>query len=562
VKKIIAFSYARCSTPKQQNEHSGKSIDRQIADAQKYAELKGYALSSENIIAEIMSSYGGRNIGEEGALGAFVERAKDGKLSGSVLILEDLDRFSRTNPTVATQVFLELVNQGVTIVTLGEPPKEYNKEILNGQGGMSDLITTVLEFFRSNGESRRKRGYATKKWSKRRERAAEGTAFKMKHPGWVRFIQTEKKEAYGHYVEIKERADVLRRIYSMFLDGKSIYNICKILNKTDETGVKTFSGRGWSNGLVKHYLKTRAVLGEYQPNKIIAGKRIAEGDAIKNFFPKIIEQDQFDRVQARWKTVPTRNGRPPVDESTEILFGLIRCPYCSRSIGVQEARYQHIMACNGSYDNACVRIGISRHFIEWSAAASTEEIFNSISLSENNTQKIQALEGRLVAIRNKKRNLVDLVADGIVEAKAKVMLLEDESRRISTELEQERNMELANEEEGDRFVEAFVTNSMDKGIRMKAMLHIRRFIAKVEPFFLGDLGNYSSYRKEMDSAESSGLKRNKLWAIYRKKFKVRERQFIRITFTRPINGLTGREISYQHYLDQMEICGVKVRANY
>jgi hypothetical protein len=172
------------------------------------------------------------------------------------------------------------------------------------------------------------------------------------------------------------------------------------------------------------------------------------------------------------------------------------------------------------------------------------------------------LEGRLVAIRNKKRNLVDLVADGIVEAKAKVMLLEDESRRISTELEQERNMELANEEEGDRFVEAFVTNSMDKGIRMKAMLHIRRFIAKVEPFFLGDLGNYSSYRKEMDSAESSGLKRNKLWAIYRKKFKVRERQFIRITFTRPINGLTGREISYQHYLDQMEICGVKVRANY
>lgn len=562
MKKIIAFSYARCSTPRQQNEYSGKSIDRQISDAQKYAELKGYELSSENVIAEIVSSYGGRNIGEEGALGAFVERARDGKLSGSVLILEDLDRFSRTDPTVATGVFLALVNQGVTIVTLGEPPKEYNKANLNSPSGMSDMFTTVLEFFRSNGESRRKRGYATKKWIKRREMAAEGVAFKMKHPGWVRFIKTHKKEAYGHYVEIQERADVLRHIYAMFLEGKSVYTICKILNMTDGTGIKTFSGRCWSLSLVKHYLKSRSVLGEYQPNKIIAGKRIAEGDPIKNFFPRIIEQDQYDRVQARWKTVPPRNGRPPSDESTEILSGLIRCPYCSHSIGVHEARYQHIMACNGGYNNGCVRIGISRHFIEWSAAASTEEIFNSISLSQNNTQKVEALEGRLVAIRAKKQNLVELVADGIVEAKAKVMLLENESRKISGELEQERNFELTNEEEGDRFVEAFVTNSMDKEIRMKAMFHIRRFIAKVEPFFLGDIENYNNYRKEMEFAVLNGKKRNELWAIFTKRFKVRERQFIRITFTRPINGLTHREISYQYYLDQMEMCGVKVKAKY
>ena len=252
----------------------------------------------------------------------------------------------------------------------------------------------------------------------------------------------------------------------------------------------------------------------------------------------------------------------PSDESTEILSGLIRCPYCSHSIGVHEARYQHIMACNGGYNNGCVRIGISRHFIEWSAAASTEEIFNSISLSQNNTQKVEALEGRLVAIRAKKQNLVELVADGIVEAKAKVMLLENESRKISGELEQERNFELTNEEEGDRFVEAFVTNSMDKEIRMKAMFHIRRFIAKVEPFFLGDIENYNNYRKEMEFAEASGKKRNELWAIFRKKYKVRERQFIRITFTRPINGLTQKEIRYQHYLDQMEICGVNVRSNY
>jgi hypothetical protein len=84
----------------------------------------------------------------------------------------------------------------------------------------------------------------------------------------------------------------------------------------------------------------------------------------------------------------------------------------------------------------------------------------------------------------------------------------------------------------------------------------------VEPFFLGDIENYSNYRKEMEFAVLNGKKRNELWAIFTKRFKVRELQFIRITFTRPINGLTQREISYQYYLDQMEMCGVKVKAKY
>ena len=380
----------------------------------------------------------------------------------------------------------------------------------------------------------------------------------MKHPGWVRFVPSHPDSQEGHYEEIEERADVIRGIFKLFNDGVSVYSITKRLNKNDETGIPTFAGKKWSGSLVKYYLRSRSVLGEYQPRRIINGKRIDEGEAIKDFFPAIIKKRDFDRVQARWSVVPNRNGRPPSDESDEILSGIVRCPYCSGSMGVQEGKNKHRLACNRSYENACVRVSVSRHFIEWCAAASAEEIIDSIALSESNTAAIQALEGNLSSIKKKIDNLVDLVANGVKAAEQKVNALDQEARKVSAELEQERNMELTNEADGEAFVEAFVTNKMSKEIRIKAMFHIRRFVAKVEPYFLGDQKTYDKYRADLEAAEASGVKRGSVWLKLRKKYQIEKKQFIRITFTRPIEGKTERVFTYQQYLEQMRISGVAV----
>jgi hypothetical protein len=527
-----------------------------MADAKKYAEEKGYELSPENIIEEIVSSFRGKNISEEGHLGAFVKKAENGKLNGSILILEDLDRFSRTDPTVAMEKFLKLINDGVTIATLGERPKEYCKSELNTQ--MGDLFMTLNEFFRSNGESRRRRGWANEKWRKRREAAANGKVFKMKHPKWLMFIPDEKDDKFGKYEPIPERVAIIERIYQLFNEGQSIYRITKTLNGLTSEGVKSLGGKSWTGSLVKYYLKARSVMGEYQPRKIISGKRIDEGEANPDFFPKIISRDVFDRAQARWHVVPTRNGRPPKDESDEILSGLIRCPYCGGSFGIQEGHLKQRLSCNRAYENACVRVGVKRHFIEWCAAASTDEIFNSMALGDGNTQKLQELEGRLSEISRKKEKLIDLVMAGVAEAKKKVMQLEGESRLISEQLEQERNIELTNEAEGDEFVSAFVTNNMDKEILMKAMFHIRRFVAKVEPYFLGERETYDAYRSELAEKEANGIPRGKLWLKLRKKYQVEKKQFVRITFTRPIDRRTDRVFTYQQYLTQMKLSEVSV----
>jgi DNA invertase Pin-like site-specific DNA recombinase len=133
VKRTIAYSYARCSTARQQGKY-GKSLDRQIDDAKKYADQKGYELSSENVIDEIVSGFKGKNIGEEGNFGAFVKQAEGGKLKGCVLILEDLDRFSRTDPTTAMEVFLKLTNAGVDMAIRGIVRLLTNGETTGSEG--------------------------------------------------------------------------------------------------------------------------------------------------------------------------------------------------------------------------------------------------------------------------------------------------------------------------------------------------------------------------------------------------------------------------------------------
>ncbi|MEI6569792.1 MAG: hypothetical protein WCR20_24155, partial [Verrucomicrobiota bacterium] len=66
------------------------------------------------------------------------------------------------------------------------------------------------------------------------------------------------------------------------------------------------------------------------------------------------------------------------------------------------------------------------------------------------------------------------------------------------------------------------------------------------------------YRADLIKAEASGLNRRRIWLKLRKKHRIEQKQFVRVLFTRPIDGKTERKFTYQDYLTQMEICGVKV----
>ena len=126
------YSYIRFSTPEQVR---GDSLRRQLALSEEYARAHGLQLDeSLSLRDEGFSAFNGQHIAK-GALGRFLDHVKEGRVpSGSVLIVESLDRLSREQVLDAFDLFRDIIRNGIKIVTLTDK-MEYTEETLNSQIG-------------------------------------------------------------------------------------------------------------------------------------------------------------------------------------------------------------------------------------------------------------------------------------------------------------------------------------------------------------------------------------------------------------------------------------------
>src|ERR1700712_3173013 len=124
----VAYSYLRFSTPEQA---AGDSRRRQIAMAEKYAAAHHLKLDRHLSFRDLgVSAFRGKNA-KEGALRAFLEAIEHNLVPwGSFLLIESLDRLSRDRILSAQALFLQIIQAGVTIVTLTDQ-RSYSLESIN-----------------------------------------------------------------------------------------------------------------------------------------------------------------------------------------------------------------------------------------------------------------------------------------------------------------------------------------------------------------------------------------------------------------------------------------------
>jgi hypothetical protein len=83
--------------------------------------------------------------------GGFLLAVDEGRIpSGSVLIVEGLDRLSRAEPIRAQAQLAQIINAGITVVTASDG-REYNREKLKAQP--MDLVYSLLVMIRAHEES-------------------------------------------------------------------------------------------------------------------------------------------------------------------------------------------------------------------------------------------------------------------------------------------------------------------------------------------------------------------------------------------------------------------------
>ena len=315
------FSYLRFSDPRQA---TGSSADRQLAYAATWAAKQGLELdASLTLKDEGLSAYHQRHV-TQGALGVFLRAIEDGRIaSGSVLVVEGLDRLSRAEPIQAQAQLAQIINAGITVVTASDG-REYNRASLKAQP--MDLVYSLLVMIRAHEESDTK--------SKRVK-----AAIRRQCEGWIAgsfrgLIRNGKDPQWLQWSDqgwelIPERVSAVRRALELYQQGLGAGRAAKLMH---EEGYE-LSSWGVSGQQVYRLIKLPALRG---------AKRLAvDGEAymLEEYYPRILSDMEWAELQ---HLAGQRHRRRGAGEIPGIItgIGLAYCGYCGTALVAQNIMHR------------------------------------------------------------------------------------------------------------------------------------------------------------------------------------------------------------------------------
>jgi DNA invertase Pin-like site-specific DNA recombinase len=296
-----AYSYIRFSEKRQEE---GDSIDRQETGAKKWADRNNVPLDRSLKIDRGISAFKGKNA-DLGSLGEFLRLVERGRVRpGDYLVVENLDRISRTQVQPALRLILGILAGGVRIVQL--TPAEM---VYDDKSDTVALIIMIVELSRAHGESALKSDRVGKARAKERERMREtGEVVTHRLPAWV-------EEVGGKPVLIPDRAAVVKRIFRLAGSG---YGVSSIIALFEKEKVPAFGRTGrWTRAYIDVILTDRRALGELQPRK----GNVPDGPPIPDYFPAAVTEDEYYAARAgaaQRRAEGSRRSHGPVSKAAAV----------------------------------------------------------------------------------------------------------------------------------------------------------------------------------------------------------------------------------------------------
>ena len=259
-----------------------------------------------------------------------MEDARAGKIDR--IITKSITRFAR-NTVVLLESVRELKHLGVDVY--------FEKEDMHSISPDGELLLTLLAMY---AEEEARSASENQKWRIKKK-------FEQGQPWVGKMLGYRLKDAV--LTIVPEEAEIVKRIFREFLDGKSIYSITKGLNHDKIPAVYSDV---WHRNTITQILTNEKYTGNmllqktYCPDFRIK-KQVKNNGQVPKYevtdsHEAIVSQKDFDLVQQK---LAENRKKAPQPKSEPLLFsGLIRCGQCG-------SPYSHRSNCAGKY----------KHFI-WS----------------------------------------------------------------------------------------------------------------------------------------------------------------------------------------------------
>jgi DNA invertase Pin-like site-specific DNA recombinase len=331
--KSCCYSYARFSTLDQQHGHS---LERQLSKSRKFAEDNNLQLVDEMVDLGVSAFHGQH---EDSALAKFKGMVAAGLVPvGSYFCFENLDRLSRMSPMLANQQLFDLLNAGIIIATLDDG-QIYS--LASVTANPMQLMIALISSITANQHSV-KLSERLKAVNKSRREKANEIKIKGQHPNWLRLDNNV-------FIENEKLCNAIRKMFELSINGFGSYAITKFLNDNIEEypvdDIKRNSTK-WGQSYIVNILNSRKVFGEFQPREMKDGKQIAAGEPIKNYYPVVVSEEDFNISKLKSTQRTTGSAGPKGLKITNIFAKLLHCECGSSFILKDSQKYAKYLLCS------------------------------------------------------------------------------------------------------------------------------------------------------------------------------------------------------------------------
>ena len=202
-----------------------------------------------------------------------------------------------------------LRRRGVRVVSITEQADDTPTGKL-----LEAIIESVDEFYSENLAQEVTRGM--------RESASRGFWVTSYAPYGYKRVHVQDGPKKRPTLELNPPADaVVRRIFDMALQGKSILDVTKTLNAE---GIPTTNGKKWLKTTIHTMLDNEAYTGA-----VVWGTKAKDGAPpvrVEDAHPAIISKGEFQRVKKLLGSRAPKRMNPRRASSPYLLSGLVRCP--------------------------------------------------------------------------------------------------------------------------------------------------------------------------------------------------------------------------------------------